>query len=159
MSSPHESLERIETGRFSEQVATKAGSLVGPLSPTSGRRPSSQYRKKQTNTVITSPYITLIPGSEPGVNPNDSRVDLYEYCGITVVDFNDDRIIQTELDNANLQNFLDEPRPEWAKVRWINVNGLSWDCISALAKHWNLHRLAIEDLLNTENRTKCDWCV
>ena len=64
---------------------------------------------------------------------------------------------QHTLDNASLVRFLDKPQPKWSKCRWINVNGLSWDVISALGKHKNLHRLAIEDIMNTRNRTKADW--
>lgn len=51
----------------------------------------------------------------------------------------------------------DEDDLEWAKCRWINVNGLSWDVIQAIAKYKKLHRLALEDLVNTKNRTKADW--
>lgn len=39
--------------------------------------------------------------------------------------------------NGELIQFLKNPeasaREPWAKVRWINVGGLSWDVISALA--------------------------
>ena len=47
----------------------------------------------------------------------------------------------------------------WVKCKWINVNGLSWDVIQAIAKYKKLHRLALEDLVNTKNRTKADWYV
>ena len=87
-----------------------------------------------------SKYVTLIPGSEPGLSP-DSKVDLHTRCGITVVDFSQDQVIQTELDNDSLREFLEEGRPEWSLVRWINLNGLSWDCISAVARKYNLHSL------------------
>ena len=33
------------------------------------------------------------------------------------------------LDNESLPLFLAAPRPEWSKVRWINLEGMSWDCI------------------------------
>jgi Mg2+ and Co2+ transporter CorA len=61
------------------------------------------------------------------------------------------------LDNGNLEEFLEQPVEEASMVRWINVNGLSWDVIRALGNHHSLHRLAIEDLINTKNRTKADW--
>ena len=68
-------------------------------------------------------------------------MDLHTYCGITVVDFSDEKILQTELDNDTLKDFLQQERPAWSRVRWINLDGLSWDCISAIAKKYNLHRL------------------
>ena len=52
---------------------------------------------------------------------------------------------------------MDTPRPEWATCRWININGLSWDVIKLLGNDKRLHRLAIEDLMNSRNRTKADW--
>ena len=61
------------------------------------------------------------------------------------------------LDNDSLGAFLQNPRPDWAECRWINVNGLSWDVIQMLGKHKHLHRLAIEDMMNPRNRTKADW--
>ncbi|KAG7691524.1 hypothetical protein KL915_005271 [Ogataea haglerorum] len=47
-------------------------------------------------------------------------------------------------------------RPLWSHVRWINVNGLSWEAISTIGKHYNLHRLSIEDMIDTPQRTKVD---
>jgi len=64
---------------------------------------------------------------------------------------------QYELDNETLPEFLDEDKEEWVACRWICVNGLSWDVIKALGNHKGLHRLAVEDLINTKNRTKADW--
>ncbi|KAG7796931.1 hypothetical protein KL929_002637 [Ogataea haglerorum] len=47
-------------------------------------------------------------------------------------------------------------RPLWSHVRWINVNGLSWEAISTIGKHYNLHRLSIEDMIDIPQRTKVD---
>lgn len=59
--------------------------------------------------------------------------------------------------NAGLIDFISKPQADWIACRWINVNGLSWDVIQALGKSKKLHRLAIEDMVNTNNRTKVDW--
>jgi Mg2+ and Co2+ transporter CorA len=64
---------------------------------------------------------------------------------------------QYELDNDTLEQFLERERESWVQCRWINVNGLSWDVIKILGNHKGLHRLAIEDLVHTTNRTKADW--
>lgn len=103
------------------------------------------------------------PGAEPGLDPyktdggRASMVKLSAACEITVVDFSHDNIQVTRLDNDGLGPFLKEPQPKWAKCRWINVNGLSWDVVSALGQYKQLHKLSVEDLLNTRNRTKTDW--
>jgi hypothetical protein len=80
-------------------------------------------------------------------------------CDITVVDYSEDEIVMHHLDNATLPGWLEKEgkRAQWVKCRWIDVNGLSWDVIQALGKYKRLHRLAIEDLVNTRNRTKADW--
>lgn len=145
-------------------VEANLNPVTSPKSPSfSGHRHSSSgpFRLRRAGTILASKnYQEELPGQEPGLDPNetlDSRVKIHATCGITVVDFSEDNIVQTELENASLIPFLNKPRDDWVGVRWINCNGLSWDCIQALAKYKGLHKLAIEDLLNTKNRTKCDW--
>ncbi|KAL2011476.1 hypothetical protein VTN00DRAFT_4194 [Thermoascus crustaceus] len=109
------------------------------------------------------------PGTEPGIDPNvplppygsdwatSPPTDLYRRCEITVVDFSQHEMRQYELDNDTLEQFLEREKEPWVQCRWINVNGLSWDVIRILGNHKGLHRLAIEDLMHTTNRTKVDW--
>lgn len=102
------------------------------------------------------------PGAEPGVDTqNDTDAlkyhQLHTLCGITVVDFSDERVECHELDNDSLEAFLQVPKEDWVACRWINVNGLSWDVIRMLGNHKQLHRLAIEDLMSDRGRTKVDW--
>ncbi|KHE84641.1 hypothetical protein GE21DRAFT_3941 [Neurospora crassa] len=103
------------------------------------------------------------PGAEPGLDPRKadgghaSMPILSVPCDITVVDFSHDRLATYRRNNETLASFISLPPPEWIKCRWISVNGLSWDVIQLLGRHKNLHRLAVEDLLNTRNRTKAEW--
>ncbi|KAG0648762.1 Cobalt magnesium transport [Hyphodiscus hymeniophilus] len=104
------------------------------------------------------------PGQEPGLDPskpNGGRPQppIHEECQITVVDFGEgeDDLMMHDFDNAGLIKFIQQKQEDWIKCRWINVNGLSWDVMQALGKHKKLHRLAIEDMTNTNNRTKADW--
>lgn len=137
-----------------------------------GVPPSPMLRRRQTraNTGLTFRTVdatplqpTWHPGQEPGLDPskpNGGRPqtpDIHEECQITVVDFSEDNIDVHDFDNAGLIAFIAKPQDSWIKCRWINVNGLSWDVIQALGQHKKLHRLAIEDLTNTDNRTKADW--
>ncbi|CAI9633095.1 unnamed protein product [Alternaria burnsii] len=110
----------------------------------------------------TRPYQHQEPGAEPGVDTkNETEAanyhHLYARCQITVVDFSDERVECHELDNDTLEDFLNYPKEDWVACRWINVNGLSWDVIRTLGNHKQLHRLAIEDLMSTQSRTKVDW--
>ncbi|CEJ58669.1 hypothetical protein PMG11_07319 [Penicillium brasilianum] len=109
------------------------------------------------------------PGTEPGIDPTkplppyssewSSNVpgDLQRESEITVVDFSQHEMRQYELDNETLPQFLSREREPWVQCRWINVNGLSWDVIKCVGSHKGLHRLAIEDIVHTSNRTKADW--
>jgi Mg2+ and Co2+ transporter CorA len=74
-----------------------------------------------------------------------------------VVDFSQEKMDMFELDNNELAGFLQRPKDDWVTCRWINVNGLSWDVIRILGNYKGLHRLAVEDLMNTRNRSKVDW--
>ena len=57
----------------------------------------------------------------------------------------------------DLDDFLAHHRPEWSAVRWINVDGLcDMDAIHALATKYDLHPLAIEDLLHVSQRPKIE---
>ena len=103
------------------------------------------------------------PGAEPGYDPllpnggHRSIPALRADCEITVVDFSGNRMIKRHFDNTSFIDFLDHPKDEWSKCRWINVNGLSWDVIQAIGEKKGLHKLALEDIMNIRNRTKTDW--
>ncbi len=110
-------------------------------------------------------------GQEPGFNTHDPAPPYSETtghdmkhlerlsskCNITVVDYSSDYMVTTDLDNDNLEDFLKRPQEDWVQVRWISVDGLSWDVIRLLGNYKGLHRLAIEDLMLPKNRTKVDW--
>jgi hypothetical protein len=133
----------------------------GPLSPTGMHRRFSRQNTVRTYRSPSRPTWAE-PGAEPGIDTSKEVEPHFEHlmqeCQITVVDFSDERMSKFELDNEGLVEFLQEPREDWVACRWINVNGLSWDVIKELGNKHNIHRLAIEDLMNTrKSRTKADW--
>ncbi|QNP97204.1 Conserved hypothetical protein [Yarrowia lipolytica] len=101
-------------------------------------------------------------GHEPGLNPLLSDT-LQRSLGsaVTIVDYSADRykVIHGEVhrnkETDKFEQLLDE-KPSWSKVRWINVNGLSYEAISCIAEKYNLHRLALEDMVDIPQRTKID---
>ena len=101
------------------------------------------------------------PGAEPGIDPTQDALSEFSFlqqpCQVTVVDISEERIQTHGFDNEGIISFLQQPREDWVDCRWINVNGLSFDVIRALGSEYNLHRLAIEDLLSTGGRTKADF--
>jgi hypothetical protein len=140
-----------------------------PISPSLLRRRTS--RANTFKTIIDDcddleSYGALPgwqPGSEPGYDPqlpdggHTSMPTLSAECEITVVDFSSERVVKRLFNNDTFIAFIGKPKPSWAKCRWINVNGLSWDVIQAVGTEKGLHKLALEDIMNLRNRTKADW--
>jgi Mg2+ and Co2+ transporter CorA len=162
--------------------STPSGNLNPWRTPTiQSRGTTKSLRKRGRGDSLAIPYGAAEmgrtsgwqPGQEPGIDTSDpappysrgnaiggdspSHEQVSQPCEITVVDYSQDQIQISYLDNGNLEEFLNRPKEDWPIVRWINVNGLSWDVIRLLGNHKNLHSLAIEDLMNTRNRTKADW--
>lgn len=59
-------------------------------------------------------------------------------------------------DFATVEELIAHPRPEWTNVRWINVEGLHPYVINELRKAFDVHTLAAEDALNTNQRAKLE---
>jgi len=97
------------------------------------------------------------PGSAPGIE-HDEIASLPNGKGqvsITCIDYSPGQVLVQEVED--LESFLGRHRPEWSAVRWINVDGLSnMNAIHALATKYDLHPLAIEDLLHTTQRPKVE---
>lgn len=116
-----------------DDIEANAPDLMSPKSPSySAHRQSARFRLRRSGTILASKnYQEEVPGQEPGLDPNetsDARVKIHTECGITVVDFSEDDIVQTELGNVDLLAFLNKPRESWVGVRWINCNGQPHSC-------------------------------
>lgn len=102
-------------------------------------------------------YPQTVPGAAPGIE-HDEITRLASGAGqarITCIDYSLGQFLKQEIEN--LDDFINHHRPEWSVVRWINVDGLSdLHAISALAKKYDLHPLAIEDMLHKTQRSKVE---
>ena len=155
------------------QVPISPPSLTSPITRTasSPRESIDNVKRRPTRSNTAKTYgpqqhgRQWQPGQEPGIDTNADNdchssphgPPLQQACDITVVDFSQDYMQMHHLDNKSLGPFIERPREDWVVSRWISVNGLSWDVIKLLGNNKGLHRLAIEDLMNTRNRTKADW--
>ena len=97
------------------------------------------------------------PGDSPGVehdqiqNLPSGSFPVYVSC----IDYSSNQTLFQDV--GDLDDFLIHHRPEWSTVRWINVDGLSdMTVIHALAAKYNLHPLAVEDLLHIPERPKVE---
>ncbi|KAE9404947.1 hypothetical protein BT96DRAFT_1015891 [Gymnopus androsaceus JB14] len=122
----------------------------------------------KTTTVITS----YGAGAEPGVNPRHFSADLRyrgrvrETCDIRVVDYSRFSIKSKRMSNQLFVDMMNDPqaseRPSWSKVRWIDVGGISWDVLKVLALKYNIHPLALENILHTHAKataSKSDYYI
>jgi magnesium transporter len=74
---------------------------------------------------------------------------------ITCIDYGPERVSSQEV--KDLDAFVGAHRPDWAAVRWINVDGLTdMGTVRVLAEKYNLHPLAVEDVLHTTHRPKVE---
>ena len=97
------------------------------------------------------------PGAAPGVEHHEIAAlpRGNERARVTCIDYSPGDVLAQEIDDP--EAFLGSHRPDWSVVRWINVAGLSdMGVIHALATKYELHPLAIEDLLYVAQRPKIE---
>ena len=76
-----------------------------------------------------------------------------EQIKITLIDYNEENV-QERVVEAIEECF---PFKETPTVTWINIDGLnSVETIEKIGKHFELHPLILEDILNTGQRPKCE---
>lgn len=95
-----------------------------------------------------------------GIDPHRvSLPDLKARAIIQAVDFSPSAASFHVLTASTLPSFLSQ-RPPSSKVRWLHVNGLSWDVLQPLAIEYGLHPLSLEDVLHhgtQGRRSKVDY--
>ncbi len=69
-------------------------------------------------------------------------------------DYSPDHHRVTEIDD--LLAWLDQPRPDDAEVRWVNVDGLHPWVVNQFKNKYGFHTLAAEDVLHTPQRPKVE---
>lgn len=135
-------------------VSGGATHLVGTVGEL-GRRLSGSLRLPGLRSASPgSPRVP--PGSTPGIE-SIADVDKPPAAGtvrIKSVDYGPDRAEFTE--PPDLNTFLDVPRPEWCRVRWINVDGLHPYVVNQLRARFGFHTLAAEDVLRVPQRPKLE---
>jgi magnesium transporter len=100
---------------------------------------------------------TTTPGAAPGIEHDEIR-SLTGQPGpvcITCIDYAPENVSKQEV--SDLPGFLDHHRPYWSVVRWINIDGLTdMQAIHTIATKYELHPLAVEDLLHVTQRPKIE---
>jgi magnesium transporter len=96
-----------------------------------------------TQSASSGPPAPSDRGSGPG------------QVSVTCVDYSPEQVEIHEI--TDIDDFLAGHRPSWAHVRWIDVVGLSqMEVIKAIAAKYQIHPLAVEDVLHTVERPKAE---
>jgi magnesium transporter len=118
---------------------------------------NNYYQSKFQEVCVMLKRIKSNPGAAPGIEHDEIILLPGETGQVTVTCIDYCPVEMAILDIDNLDDFLDRHRPDWSVVRWINVTGLSnMRIIHALATKYNLHPLAVEDLLHLSQRPKVE---
>ncbi|KAI7832689.1 hypothetical protein BC939DRAFT_434072 [Gamsiella multidivaricata] len=146
--------------RYSHKSTTSSSSSSSGLSRPAPLPSGLSRFKKATDQIVAARRMSTYAMNGQGVDVSD--MDSIFSCIESTVDvlaMDMDSARYTKRSGMNNEEFLmwlEQPRPEWSKVRWININGMSWDVIKAISIKYSLHHLAVEDLLHVPQRTKVD---
>ncbi|WP_269525739.1 magnesium/cobalt transporter CorA [Coraliomargarita parva] len=100
-----------------------------------------------------TPTKTPEPGTAPGIEHYLKHEADHEVpVRITILDYGPEKLESREFDSV--EEALACPRHEPHHVRWINVDGLKPSVVDKLCKHYGIHTLSAEDVLNTYQRPK-----
>jgi hypothetical protein len=115
-------------------------------------------RKIITIHRVSAAFLRGGPGAEPGVDPRRHSAfiaygHVRQQCLIDITDYSSLRRSVRRMTNAEFIDFLQSDSAAstlgpWVKVRWINIGGISWDVISALALKYGNARLHVPILHN-----------
>lgn len=108
------------------------------LVPEAGR--SKQYKPGGIPGIEHAADITTPP-------PPDT---VYIQC----IDYGPDQVQIT--DHKDIDAFLAQPRPDWATVRWLNIDGLHPYVINKVKDAVGIHTLAAEDILHVPQRPRVE---
>lgn len=156
------------------QAAPSMSSRHSPARPTfiEHKTPKDRFRAAVQKVIKLHRTSTIIIshtgiGAEPGIDPRKKSAYLsYGYirqnCEIEVMDYSSVRSTTRKMSNSDFVNMMtmdSNQRQPWSKVRWINIGGISWDVMSALAIKYELHPLALEGVLAKRGhaRSKADY--
>jgi hypothetical protein len=126
-------LADVESGGESSGDAKKRIVKIAPI---------DQFRNVVRRVIHMNRMRTLTDGEDPGLDARKmSTYQLYgartEHCSIDIIDFGPAKVNFSRLNNSTLEAALKAKRGNYAKLRWINVTGVSWDVISMLALEYS----------------------
>lgn len=118
---------------------------------------SSEDGFSESDMMRTSWAAARDPGKSPGIEPHELSQfpSSHEQVNVICVDYSSEKV-QVQ-DVQDIGDFLSRHRPDWSAVRWIRIEGLTdMAVIRAFAEKYELHPLAIEDVMHLGQRPKAE---
>lgn len=165
MSDPQDSPKHAVESHTGRRIGRKIGSAIG------GAVDLAVGTVEQVGEVLLSPMrlaglgrpeqeqqTTRAPGARPGIEhaaevdnmPSDDGVH------IDCIDYNEDKFERRAVKVSEFADFLATPKPEWAAVRWINIDGLHPWVVNQVRLAFDYHTLAAEDTMHVPQRPKVE---
>lgn len=95
-------------------------------------------------------YVLNKTGAPPGTIMYSGK-DTTEKVKITLIEYNETQFIEKNF--YDFSECLESVNPNM--VKWINVDGIhKVELIEMIGKHFNIHALTLEDIVNTNQRSK-----
>jgi len=94
------------------------------------------------------------PGAAPGIEAYLNRKGDPVPVQVTCLEYGERHCHNREF--ASVEAALGAPRDPAASVRWLNVYGLDPEAVDRICRHFHIHTLSAEDVLNTSQRPKLE---
>ncbi|EUC67428.1 CorA-like Mg2+ transporter protein [Rhizoctonia solani AG-3 Rhs1AP] len=155
------SLELQPLSPISESLSANMSQLLS-VPPTQAPSARDKFRSlvnkvinRRRACVAIQEVVAQNHSLDQGADPRNKRTDLrfgsrITKCTIEVTHYSEAGCRTTPYNNAGLIELLksdDLAGLQKGEVRWINVAGISWDVVKALAIRFNLHPLSVEDVM------------
>ncbi|KAJ6514237.1 hypothetical protein C8R47DRAFT_568707 [Mycena vitilis] len=163
-SAPHNHSE-LHATRTRESARSRQTGSHPP--PRTSRPPKDRFRYVVRKVIALNRGAAVMArrgvGAEPGIDPRQAMADaeygwIKQQCVIEIADYSTVRCSFGRMTNCEFVDLMrdDEAsvRPRWARVRWINIAGMSWDVIKAVSIKYDLHPLALEDVFHAHARAR-----
>jgi magnesium transporter len=119
---------------------------------------SDDLHELEAQLAAEMPRVSMPPpGSAGGIEAAElsGRASGPGKVVVTCVDYSPEQVEIQEV--GEIGDFLARHRPAWSRVRWINVDGLTeMEILRAFAEKYQLHPLAIEDMVHPLERPKVE---
>lgn len=99
----------------------------------------------------------LHPGEASGIEHHELTQPSGDRAAVTITctDFSPECVQVEQV--TDVDDFIARHRPEWAVVRWVNIDGLSdMKVLKAFAVKYDLHPLVVEDVVRVGQRPKAE---